>query len=91
MSKVTVEADDENCAEVFWEAFTEAYPFSAAAIREVGQVTVDVSTWELIQKLEGFRDGPYYAPTALVVKELYHGNAGHPDAEQASDQNSEAT
>jgi hypothetical protein len=65
MAQVTIQADDENNAEVFWAAFDAAYPELAQQVRN-GGATVDAATWQAIQELDGFSDGPDYAPTALV-------------------------
>jgi len=63
----TIVADEENNAETFWVAFDEAYPEIATQFRHGGSVTVDEETWKAIQKLEGFGDGPEYAPNAVIV------------------------
>jgi hypothetical protein len=64
-AQITIKADDENNAEAFWAEFSEAYPEIADQVR-TGEATIDATTWEAIQGLEGFSGGPSYAPTALV-------------------------
>ena len=65
VEKVTIKADFENNAETFWAAFAKAFPAVANQVRG-GKATIDGATWEAIQALEGFSDGPSYAPNALV-------------------------
>lgn len=62
---VTVTADDENNAEVFWANLQDQHPGLAEELRR-GEVVVDAEVWSQIQLIEGFSDGPSYAPTALV-------------------------
>lgn len=64
---ITIKADMENNADTFWAAFDEAYPEVADAIRKNDFATVDQATWDAIQNLEGFSDGPAYARNALLV------------------------
>jgi hypothetical protein len=64
--KVTIAANDENNAEIFWGEFDERFPEIATQVRN-GITTVSVKTWEAIQQLAGFSDGPSYARDALLV------------------------
>jgi hypothetical protein len=65
---VIIRVDDENYAEAFWVAFNSDYPAIAAMVRN-GEAVVDQATWQAIQQLDGFSNGPAYAPNALVVVE----------------------
>ena len=64
MSKITIKADNENNAELFWANLDEQFPGVAANLRR-GETQVDSETWAEIQKLKGFSDGPSYASDAL--------------------------
>ncbi len=61
----TITADVENFAELFWSNLDEQMPELADKLRR-GSVAVDSKTWEAVQAMEGFADGPAYAPTALI-------------------------
>ena len=63
---IIITADEENNAETFWSEFDSAYPEIADQVRE-GAATIDNATWDAIQKLAGFADGPEYARTPFVV------------------------
>ena len=67
-TQVTVRADDENNANEFWGEFDEQFPEIAKQVRK-GITTVSVKTWEAIQQLAGFSDGPSHARDALLVIE----------------------
>ena len=62
---LTIAIDNENNADIFWAAFDEQMPELAAQLRE-GETAVTKEIWEKIQSIEGFCDGPNYAPTALI-------------------------
>ena len=64
-SQITIQADEENAAEVFWCNLDECYPKIADELRR-GRTVVNRETWETIQKIEGFSGGPLYAPEALI-------------------------
>ena len=64
---VTIQIDMENTAETFWGEMEAAFPSLCESLRQNDQATVSPETWEAIQKLEGFADGPAYARTALLV------------------------
>ena len=61
----TITADVENFAELFWSNLDEQMPELADELRR-GSVAVDAETWEAVQAIEGFADGPAHAPTALI-------------------------
>lgn len=63
--QITIKADDENNAELFWANLDEQMPEIADQLRN-GEVKVDAETWAKIQAIEGFAGGPNYAPNALV-------------------------
>ena len=65
---VTVEADDENNSAIFWFHLNHNFPSIAEALRD-GPTSITMGTWEQIKKLNGFDDGPAYAPTALRIQE----------------------
>lgn len=67
--QIIIQADQENNAEEFWAELDTAFPKVAQQLRESGQVTVDQATWDAIQNLSGFSDGPSYARNALLVVE----------------------
>lgn len=56
----TIKAIDENNPPEFWAAMDELFPEIADLVRE-GDATVDPGTWDAIQRLEGFDEGPVYA------------------------------
>jgi hypothetical protein len=64
-AQITIKADDENNAELFWVNLGEQMPEIADQLRS-GETRVDTETWAKIQAVEGFSGGPSYAPTALV-------------------------
>lgn len=63
--------DTENAAETFWEAL-RASPFARieTALDTNGFALVDETTMKAMKALDGWDDGPDYAPTALVVERL---------------------
>jgi hypothetical protein len=67
-NQITIKADDENNADLFWVNLDKAMPEIADQLRS-GEVEVNAETWEEIQKIEGFADGPSYAPQALFEVE----------------------
>lgn len=64
--KLNVRVDHECNAEEFWAALRERHPELAKDLERQNTVTVPRSTWEEIQTLPGFADGPAYARTALI-------------------------
>ena len=64
-AQITIKADNENNAELFWANLGESMPEVADQLRR-GEVEVDAETWAKIQAIEGFADGSSYAPTALI-------------------------
>lgn len=66
-AEITVKPDDENNAVEFWEALAEQFPAIAKELRDNNQASIDAETWNAIQSLKGFRDGPDYARNALIV------------------------
>ena len=64
-NQITIKADDENNAEMFWANLDEQMPEIADQLRN-GEVEVDAETWAKIQAVEGFAGGPSYAPNAVV-------------------------
>ena len=62
---VTIEVDYENNAKVFLPVFKKQFPEIDSQL-DRGKAQVDRATWNEIQKIKGFRDGPAYAPTALI-------------------------
>jgi len=66
MTLVSIEVDEEFNADSFWEAFDESFPEIAEVVRSKGETNVTTETWEEIKRLNGFADGPSYAPHALI-------------------------
>ena len=67
-----LKTDDENCAEAFWDAL-RACPDLAwieETLEQSGEVAVDEATFRALEALDGWGDGPDYAPTALTVELL---------------------
>ena len=64
-TQIRIKADDENNAEAFWAAFSVSYPEIAEQVRG-GETAIDAATWAAIQLIDGFSDGPSYAPKALI-------------------------
>jgi hypothetical protein len=64
-AQITIKADDENNAELFWVNLDEQMPEIADQLRS-GETQVDAETWAKIQAVEGFSGGPSCAPTSLV-------------------------
>ena len=62
---LTIAIDNENNADIFWANLDEQMPEIANQLRN-GETQVDSETWARIQAIEGFADGPSYAPNALV-------------------------
>ena len=76
-----LKVDDENAAETFWDAL-RACPDLAwieETLDDAGEVAVDEPTLHALEALDGWDDGPDYAPTALVVERL-DGSALHTTA-----------
>jgi sulfur relay (sulfurtransferase) DsrC/TusE family protein len=63
---VTVRADYENNAELFWDTVREKHPAIAKKLKADTDVVLTEEEWEIVQAVEGFEDGPSYAPTALI-------------------------
>ncbi len=63
---IEVRVDTENNAEEWWSALTEAYPRFAASLRKHGAAVIAEPLWVALAALPGFKDGPEYAPTALI-------------------------
>ena len=61
-----VKVDHENIAETFWANLDEQLPEIAAKLRESDEVELTDEEWATVQAVEGFGNGPSYAPTALV-------------------------
>ena len=64
-NQITIKADDENNADLFWANLDEQMPEISEQLRN-GETQVDSETWAKIQAIEGFADGPSYAPNALA-------------------------
>ena len=67
-----LKVDDENVAAAFWDAL-RACPDLAwieEALDDAGEVAVDEPTLRALEALDGWGDGPDYAPTALMVELL---------------------
>lgn len=62
---VTIAADHENNAELFWQNLSEQFPEVAEQLQD-GAVQVDSETWAQMQQIAGFADGPSHAPNAVV-------------------------
>jgi hypothetical protein len=69
--------DDENCAEIFWDALRASNIVTPGnhepietALDTDGFVFVDEPTLEAIKAFDGWSDGPDYAPTALTVERI---------------------
>ncbi len=68
-AEITIKADDENNAIEFWQSLDEQFPAIAKELRDNDQASIDAETWNAIQSLKGFSDGPEFARNALVVVE----------------------
>lgn len=64
---IIIKADIENNAEEFWEAFEKEYPSIAHDVCN-GYAKVDTITWQKLQQLPGFSNGPSYAKNALIAQ-----------------------
>jgi hypothetical protein len=69
--------DDENCAEIFWDALRASNLVTPGSHEPVetaldtdGFVFVDEPTLEAIKALDGWSDGPNHAPTAMIVERI---------------------
>lgn len=69
--------DTENAAETFWDAMRASDILTPGSLEKVedaidrdGFVFVDETTMKEIESIDGWDDGPDYAPTALVVERL---------------------
>jgi hypothetical protein len=69
VSGVTVRADYENNAELFWDTIREKHPAIAEKLQADADVFLTDEEWETVQAVEGFEDGPNYARTALLQVE----------------------
>jgi len=64
---VTVEADHEYNAEVFWDILKQEFPIVDEQFRKGrGRAVISRDEWDSIQRIDGFSGGPEYAPTALT-------------------------
>lgn len=66
---VHVVVDPECPAEEFWTNLRERFPEIAARLQREGKTEITEFQWEVIQCLQGFYKGPWYAPTALIKQE----------------------
>lgn len=64
---VRIMPDPENNADFFWSNLDETFPEIASELRQEGYATVSEATWDAIQRLVGFANGPHYAKNALLV------------------------
>jgi hypothetical protein len=62
---ITIMADHEYNAELFWQNLAEQLPVIAQQLQS-GATEVDAETWAQIQQIEGFSGGPAHAPHAIV-------------------------
>jgi hypothetical protein len=67
-TEIKIRIEEENNAEEFWGNLDESHPEIADKLRRDGETVVGADTWEAIQNLEGFADGPDHAQTALVAE-----------------------
>ena len=63
---IAVQVDDENNAELFWEALDERFPEMAKALREDGSAILPIPEFHKLIALPSWDDGPNYASTALL-------------------------
>lgn len=66
--RVTVEVDFENNAQEWWDAL-RAHPDGARIEAEIDAGSLDARDLAICEALPGWRDGPTYARTALIVKD----------------------
>ena len=66
MKTIKIHIDEENNAEQFWGNLDESHPEIADNLRRDGNAIIAAETWEAIQNLDGFADGPDHAQTALT-------------------------
>ena len=64
---VRITDDCEFNAEKFWDNFRSQFPVEASWIMFGASCEMDIATWEEVQKIDGFGDGPSHAPHALIV------------------------
>lgn len=63
---VTITADHENNAEIFWNNFQDAFQDLAHLLGAGNTVTISREKWVKIQAIPGFSDGPEFARGALI-------------------------
>ena len=63
---VTVTVDWENDAEKFWATIDSKFPEIAAKFKDNYTAKLTTDEWNLVQSVDGFKDGPSHAPQALI-------------------------
>lgn len=66
---VRVSVDHENNADEFWSAMQDRFPEISRRFMLDDETEIDRGTWDEIQRLPGFADGPSFAKYALFVVE----------------------